>query len=207
MPVGVLLKKAVNPIRKTVERSIAECVGFADPTGQYIGTGDALGEMTQTSEGSIAVSTTSSVTAECDAIDVWSNQQWSSSSVIGECLITEAKIGTIDIYDEGNLVQSDVSCIDFTGDSVEATKGTSACVEVEIFATGPPPIYVSHFNTEDGSNNALVNDVATTIRYNATPSGGEGLVCGGKHTSQTWPDPNSDRSIRENTEWCNRPIA
>lgn len=96
------------------------------------------------------------------------------ASFIGEMEITALNIGgggAISIYDEHILVKSNVKKLNFTGADVIAKLGTTEDVDVFI----PPPLYVSHFQTSDGTTTATVNNISTTNRYVSSPSGGEGL--------------------------------
>jgi len=69
--------------------------------------------------------------------------------------------GSIPIYDEGVLVNSSPSGINFIGADVLANNGTGGIVNVFV----PPPQFVSHFNTTDGSSPALVVPPTTFNRY------------------------------------------
>jgi hypothetical protein len=170
MPVGVLLKRALNPIRNRVSKAIGECNAYSASTAQYVGSASVIGECIETSSGSLAKTSSSSVIGECIEISpVWSNQQMSSSSVIGECVFTQRFPGSVDIYDDGVLIKSSVKHIDI--------RGTGARTDID--GTGvdiwhPTPTYSSHFNTSDGSNVATVADISATSRIVSTPSGGEG---------------------------------
>jgi hypothetical protein len=77
--------------------------------------------------------------------------------------------GAINIEDEGNLVLSGATILNFIGVDVRAQSalsGTTRRVNIYI----PPPDYVSHFNTNDGTSNAIVSPISTTNRYISLPT-------------------------------------
>lgn len=63
------------------------------------------------------------------------------------------------IQDEGSLVQENVDTINFVGADVEAQAGSSGTVLIYV----PPPTFASHFNTQDGTTDARVQQSGTTI--------------------------------------------
>ena len=74
--------------------------------------------------------------------------------------------GAIIIKDEGSLVVSGATILNFIGVDVRAQQeGVTSQVNVYI----PPPAYSSHFNSSDGTSNATVSPVSTTTRYIALP--------------------------------------
>ena len=74
--------------------------------------------------------------------------------------------GSITIKDEGNLVVSGATILNFIGVDVRAQQeGSTRQVNVYI----PPPAYVSHYNSSDGTTTATVSPVSTTTRYIALP--------------------------------------
>lgn len=75
--------------------------------------------------------------------------------------------GSIDVYDEGGLVTSGITKLNFIGPDVLAQDAGGGCVDVFI----PPPTFVSHFNTTDGTNNANVPPVNGVQRFVSAPSG------------------------------------
>lgn len=75
----------------------------------------------------------------------------------------------IDVYEDGVLVKAGATHIDVRGDDARVDVDGDG---VKIWH--PPPIYVSHFNTTDASNDATLSDISTTSRNVSTPSGGEG---------------------------------
>jgi hypothetical protein len=72
---------------------------------------------------------------------------------------------TLTIEDEGVLVSSGVTVLNFIGDTVRAMQGTG---RVDIYI--PPPSYSSHFNLQDGSTDARLSNISTTSRYIAEPT-------------------------------------
>lgn len=74
--------------------------------------------------------------------------------------------GYITVQDEGIDVCTQVTTINFKGSTVEAKDCINGLVNVYI----PPPTYVSHFDTTDGTNDASVGDVSTTTRYISSPT-------------------------------------
>ena len=149
-------------------RVIAEVWAFSDSTAQYVTESSVIAEAVQSSYGSLTHSSTSNVIAEAIASDVWSNQKSSYSDVIAEAVYIDTSFehpSGVDIYDEGLLVQTDAKFIDI--------KGPDARAEVEgagVVIWHPEPTYVSHWNTTDGTNSALVNDIETSLRIISTPT-------------------------------------
>ena len=72
------------------------------------------------------------------------------------------------IEDENNVVSDDVKTINFIGVDVESLIDTNDINRVNIFI--PPPNYSSHFNTNDGTTDARINDISTTSRNIALPT-------------------------------------
>ena len=75
--------------------------------------------------------------------------------------------GAINIEDEGILVLSGATILNFIGTDVRAQSEGGGTKRVNIYI--PPPAYASHFNTSDGTTNASVSSVSTTTRYIALP--------------------------------------
>lgn len=75
-------------------------------------------------------------------------------------------ISGINVYDEGSLVCSNATDLNFIGSDVLAD-GTN-CPTVDIYI--PPPNYASHFNTTDGSTNGTVVEPSYTNRYISQPT-------------------------------------
>ena len=74
--------------------------------------------------------------------------------------------GAVDIYDEGVLVVSGATSINFTGADVMAQIGSVQSVDVFV----PPPAFPSHFTLVDGTTTATVPDISTTNRYVSAPT-------------------------------------
>jgi hypothetical protein len=74
--------------------------------------------------------------------------------------------GYITVQDEGVDVCSTVTTINFKGSTVQAKDCVNGTVNVYI----PPPSYVSHFDTTDGTNDCSVGDLSTTTRYISAPT-------------------------------------
>ena len=93
--------------------------------------------------------------------------------------------GAVNIEDEGTLVLSGATILNFIGTDVRAQSalsGTTRRVNIYI----PPPSYASHFNTSDGTTNASVPSESTTTRYIALPdSEGVPYKIGGWSGGQT----------------------
>jgi hypothetical protein len=121
--------------------------------------------------------------------------QWDALSATG---------GAIDIYDEGVLVKNNVSCLNFIGADILA-QNDGDCVGIYV----PPPSFVSHWNSTDGINNALVGSVSTTTRYVSSPtSEGTPFHTGGwagtqhpclRNTSLSWSAANECSFADETT--------
>ena len=79
--------------------------------------------------------------------------------------------GDLTICDEGSFVASGVTKINFKGADVQALLGTG---EVCVFI--PPPVFLSHWNTSDGSNGdqSVTESISRTIQRISTPNGGQG---------------------------------
>ena len=74
--------------------------------------------------------------------------------------------GSITIKDEGSVINTDTKILNFIGDTVTAYDSGSPN-EVNIYI--PPLEYVSHWNTNDGSNNNTISDISTTQRILSNP--------------------------------------
>lgn len=179
MPIGIKGKRAINPfLERKIAEVIAEAVGRSGSNGDYVGQSSVIAEAVGSAEMSELFSSSSSVIGEAVQLSpTWSNIWPNSSAVIAEAEYTDLSMttpegggGSIDVYDEGVLVQSGVSCLDFIGVDIEAKEGAGDCVEIY----SPAPTYVSHWNTTDGDNDATVADLSTASRFVSTPSGGEG---------------------------------
>ena len=76
---------------------------------------------------------------------------------------------SLTIEDENNVVLTGVTVINFMGIGVAAQSAVSGTTRrVNVFI--PPPEYVSHFNTTDGSTTATIPSISTTNRYVALPT-------------------------------------
>jgi hypothetical protein len=82
-----------------------------------------------------------------------------------DSLIASGGTGSISIQDEGVLVSSGTTILNFIGTSVLAKQGVG---RVDIFI--PSPSYVSHFNTADSITNAILTGITTTQRYISNPT-------------------------------------
>lgn len=74
--------------------------------------------------------------------------------------------GAIEIRDEGVLVLSGATILNFIGADVLAKSGGGTQADIYV----PSPSYYSHWNTSDGTNNNTVANVATSARYVASPT-------------------------------------
>jgi len=78
--------------------------------------------------------------------------------------------GSVGVLDEGVPI-GNFDSLDFKGVGVTALPdGTTACIFI------PPPEFLSHWNTSDGSNGDqfVTNDITSKLVHVSTPSGGEG---------------------------------
>jgi hypothetical protein len=73
--------------------------------------------------------------------------------------------GAIDIYDGRVLVKAAATSLNFIGAGILSQTGSP---DVEVWV--PPPSFMSHWNTTDGTNNCTVSNVATTNRYVSAPT-------------------------------------
>jgi hypothetical protein len=80
-------------------------------------------------------------------------------------LVISGGTGAISIQDEGVLVSSGATVLNFIGTSVLAQQGIG---RVDIFI--PAPTYSSHFNTSDGTTDAVLTSISTTNRYISNPT-------------------------------------
>lgn len=101
--------------------------------------------------------------------------------------------GAITIEDEGTLVLSGATILNFIGTDVRAQSalsGTTRRVNIYI----PPPAYASHFNTSDGVASATVSNVSTTTRYIALPDSP-----GSPYDIGSWSGGETHDTIRNST--------
>jgi len=76
------------------------------------------------------------------------------------------------VMDEGIVLDNAVDTINFIGTDVLA-KLEGGVHQINVYI--PPPAYVSHYNTSDGTNSSIVSENALrTSTHISTPSGGEG---------------------------------
>jgi hypothetical protein len=80
-------------------------------------------------------------------------------------LVISGGTGAITIQDEGSVVSTGATVLNFIGTSVLAQQGVG---RVDIYI--PAPAYSSHFNTSDGTTNAVLTPVSTTNRYISNPT-------------------------------------
>lgn len=108
----------------------------------------------------------------CESIiTAYANRYWiGAANIVGECDIQAINIGGggggIDIYDEGVLIKTRASSLNFLGADITSQLGTP---DVEVWV--PPPLFSSHWNTTDGTTVATVADIATSNRYISAPTG------------------------------------
>jgi len=88
------------------------------------------------------------------------------SSVNADDYHTHDSAGAITVQDEGVEICAVVTTINFQGATVQAKDCIAGLVNVYI----PPPSYVSHFDTSDGTNDCTVADASTTSRRVAGPT-------------------------------------
>jgi hypothetical protein len=87
-------------------------------------------------------------------------------SVYADDLHTHDLGGHITVQDEGVDVCTAVTIINFKGATVQAKD----CINGKVNVYVPPPSYVSHFDTTDGTNNCSVADISVTTRYVSAPT-------------------------------------
>ena len=109
--------------------------------------------------------------------DAFTTVEWNSGTselVFNSGLTSETSVvitgtggGTLlTIEDEGTLVSTGVTTINFIGADVRAQSGGGSIVNVYI----PAPAYVSHFNATDGTTTTTVSPISTTNRWVALPN-------------------------------------
>ena len=74
--------------------------------------------------------------------------------------------GTLEVQDEGATIESAATVLNFIGADVVAMGGGGNKVNIYI----PSVTFVSNFNTTNGSNNCLVNDILTVDRHISAPT-------------------------------------
>lgn len=74
--------------------------------------------------------------------------------------------GSVAVENQGTLLTAQANTINFVGTGVDAQLVSAGVVNVYI----PPPAYVSHFNTTDGSDDATVSDASTSSRHVSAPT-------------------------------------
>jgi hypothetical protein len=98
--------------------------------------------------------------------------------ISGRVIVTSTGIqyecSGLDIYDEGVLVMSGVQEINFIGVDVYS-EDSNLPNRVNVYI--PPPTFLSHWNTSDGTNGdqSVTDPTSRTSQRIATPSGGEGI--------------------------------
>jgi len=167
MPVGISLRKPVNPIlQRDGVRAEFGFFAFASGKRDAVGAADQEFFFVSSSQGYSGKVDTSDGFFEFEAIhnpDIV-RRSWTVFEFIAYAGHLASSAG-INIYDEGLLVQENVSCIDFIGTEVLA-QSDGSCVSVFI----PPPNYVSHFDTTDGTTNGILVDLSTTQRNISSPT-------------------------------------
>ncbi len=88
---------------------------------------------------------------------------------------------SLDIYDEGVLVLSNVEEIDFKGASVAAVESIGGNPRVIVYV--PPLTFVSHLGTTDGINDGRMQWMSTVNRYVSAPT-----VAGTPYYTNGWDD-------------------
>jgi len=97
---------------------------------------------------------------------------------------------TILVQDEGVLLTGNpFSTLNFIGTGVLADNGVPGVANIYI----PPPSFLSHWNTADGSNGAqfVTESISRTTARISTPAGGEGIP----FFTDGWAGTNEDASI------------
>lgn len=74
--------------------------------------------------------------------------------------------GSLTVLNQGVLVESGVTTLNFVGTGIEAVAISGTTVNIYV----PPLSLASHFNTADGTTNATVGNWATTSRYVSAPA-------------------------------------
>ena len=98
--------------------------------------------------------------------------------------------GTVLVQDEGiPLSGNPFSTLNFIGTDVFADNGLPGVANIYI----PPPSFLSHWNTSDGSNGAqfVTESISRTTARISTPAGGEGVP----FFTNGWAGTNQDASI------------
>jgi len=176
MPIGkytlINFSERVPPARFSAS---GVAIATLDGVAHLAGVGNMLGEgLVTNTMGSLGKSgDLGATTGEAVATAIMNLLYADLGPAIGEGVAT-ANFGlwgsgsgsALDIYDEGVLVVSGATSINFTGADVMAQIGSVQSVDVFI----PPPSFPSHFNTNDGTTTATVADVATTARYVSAPT-------------------------------------
>ena len=95
----------------------------------------------------------------------WDSTSWVQLGAAG---------AAIAVYDEGVLISGAVSAINFIGADVMAQLPGAPPGQVNVYV--PPPPFLSHWNTADGSNGdqSCTESIVRAVAHIATPNGGEG---------------------------------
>ena len=88
----------------------------------------------------------------------------------------------LEIQDEGNVVDANVTVINFIGADVQAQAGGGSGI-VSVYV--PPPTFASHFNSQDGTTDARVSESLSrsTARISTPTSEGNPFKTNGWATS------------------------
>lgn len=107
-----------------------------------------------------------------------------------ECTCSGTEDSQLIVLDEGVLVMSGVKTLNFIGEDVIA-EDSNIPNQVNIYI--PPPVYLSHWNTDDGSNGSqyVTETISRSTQRIATPSGGEG----DPFRTNGWDGTNQDASL------------
>lgn len=148
-------------------------VSVADSNYTAAGTATAIGEGVISATGGEAVGSPAALIGE-GVVTATPNKIYSGGSALAEGSVTTGIGGgsgaAIAVYDEGVLVTNTADCLNFIGADIQAQSGATCTVDIY----SPPPSYVSHWDTVDGTTTASVVDITTSNRYISSPSGGEG---------------------------------
>jgi len=103
--------------------------------------------------------------------------------------VIDPNASTLTVKNEGVVLNTSVTSIDFIGVDVESDNPSGDAIRVFI----PPPSYQSHWNTSDGDNGnqSVTESISRTTTRIPDPSGGEGspFKTGG------WADSNQDTTL------------
>jgi len=189
------------PHRKEQRFTICGSLTITGKSNIYAaGMGEALVELESFGESIRSKSSSSESIIELET-KAYSNRHYGKANIVSELYATDNslsnKVPNIKIYDEGILVERKLTSINFIGDNVYAELDGDV---VNVIHTDDIP-KASHFNTQDGATNGLVNNATTSQRYVSSPdSEGTPFYAGGWNNNALHPTTRSPLLVYSTNE-------